>query len=775
MHNELRHLRQQAGNPSLANLETHARIEGHQVSKSAFGNLLNGQGKPRWGTVEAFVIACAHYASTRQPPLRLPPEAVDLNRWRARSDAAYSSIAAPPPDAAFVAARRDYEARLQERYRRVDLELLIPLTEQGEYPPVGLREVFVAQAARVSPPPVELPEEPLRRQAEAGELGRGDLPDGVDPDMLGSRREDQERAVRSVLQVLTEPGQQRLVLLGDPGSGKSTLARYLVLALAGESAKGPLAALAGWLPLLVELRSYAEARWRDRTFLDLIDHLHTTGGLGLPKHMLDTFLRQDGRAVVIFDGLDELFDPQLRGRIAHQIAGFADRYPTVRIVVTSRVIGLDTGEFAHARLQDLDRKQIEEFVTRWYQIACPDNPPWAARLGERLLAAVGDSAAVRELAGNPMLLTVLSIIGRRRELPRDRRKVYEYAIEVLVDHWDPSKHLRITQVDRNRPCLDHGDKLELLRRIARRMQDGPAGLAGNHIPGPDLIAEFDTYLRERYELPRDRAKFAAKAMLEQFPERNFILSRFGAGVYGFVHRAFLEYLAAADIVDRFNARDLTEDQLITEVFGRRWSDPAWQEVLLLSTGMIKARFAGQVIDRLLNLFAEDPLWLQRPGELPVYALLAVRCLGEVRMLGALTTQSHAIIETVISLLETAEAHSDRFDLTQAIEQTVLPVFTSLGAHQAGRDRYHEWYLRHVQLLATSPSVPQKIVSLAARIGAALLADSREFHELPKENEGFRTEFYVVESCVDVAEFRVPEESSNNPRALLESLQGLDHD
>ena len=42
----------------------------------------------------------------------------------------------------------------------------------------------------------------------------------------------------------------------------------------------------------------------------------------------------------------------------------------------------------------------------------------------------------------------------------------------------------------------------------------------------------------------------AVVMIEQFRHRNFILSRFGPGLYGFVHRAFLEYCCAEEIVYR---------------------------------------------------------------------------------------------------------------------------------------------------------------------------------------------------------------------------------
>ena len=52
-------------------------------------------------------------------------------------------------------------------------------------------------------------------------------------------------------------------------------------------------------------------------------------------------------------------------------------------------------------------------------------------------------------------------------------------------------------------------------------------------------------------------------MLEQFRDRNFILSRFGPGLFGFVHRALLEYCCADEIVYRLNvAQDPYLDELV---------------------------------------------------------------------------------------------------------------------------------------------------------------------------------------------------------------------
>jgi HEAT repeat protein len=644
-----------------------------------------------------------------------------------------------PPDLALAPERERYLARLLERYRRVDLEVLTPLTEQGEHPHMLLRTVFVPQHVRANPPPLELPREFWLRIAETGEVRASDLPDNLDRETIErTRKVYQERPAQPVLEVIARPAGRRIVLLGDPGAGKSTIAQYLMIALAGqlESADGALpgedavaGALAGFLPLLVELRTFASPQWHDRTFLDFIDHLHATENLGLPRSVLEPFLQQGGRALVVFDGLDEIFDPGLREQITRQIEAFAAIYPQTRVIVTSRVFGyrraiLDTAGFTHWMLQDLDSSQIEAFTATWYESSCPDNLVEAAKLRDRLLRAVQDSAAVAELAGNPMLLTILAIIGRRRELPRERRAVYDHAVSVLIEHWDATgKHLHDARVDGGMEYLSREDKLELLRLVARRMQDGPASLAGNHLPGPDLCSEFESFLHRRFQLPASRAAPAARGMLDQLRERNFILARFGAGVYGFVHRAFLEYLAADDISARFAAHEISAEE-VTQVFADRWNDPAWHEVLVLISGMIPTPFAGAAISRLLSA---DPASHIQPANIPTHLHLAIRCFGEVRKPGDIAAQGQAISRELISLLETYDANKRSYSLqslTSSLVSAAVPILTKLGPNWAGRPIYEDWYLARGQYLLPGNYDPE-LAYASARMYFALLGHGQE--------------------------------------------------
>ncbi|MFI2606599.1 NACHT domain-containing protein [Kitasatospora sp. NPDC018619] len=583
--------------------------------------------------------------------------------------------------ASMAAARAAYARRVRQTYGRLDLEVLTPLSEQGEHPAVELREVFVTPQVREDPPPVELPRELVQRLLASGEFAEEVLPGELGEPALERLRTDYlSRPTQDVLSVLAGPRGERVVLLGDPGAGKSTLARYLALTLVQE-ADGPLAPLAGLVPLVVELRQYADGQWRERTFEDFLDHRHRVAGMSLPGPELRRLLR-NGEAVVVFDGLDEIFDPGKRAATTERIAAFAARYDRARVVVTSRAVGYQRGAlggagFTHVMLQDLDPDRIAEFARRWYAIACPAAPELADRLVDRITGAVAASRPIRELAGNPLLLTILAIIGRRQSLPRDRQGVYEHAVRVLVAHWDrDTKHLDVPSKPGAADVLDFLDdreRLELLRLLARRMQEGIGGIAGNHIHAEELEAVFRDYFAQLGYLPH-QCLAAARTLRDQLRERNFILARYGSEVYGFVHRAFLEHLAAADIVQRYTVdREWTPEELLREVFARRADDPSWHEVLLLVVNQLSETDAGKVVDHLLDRRDDDSL------------VLAFQSLAEVRKIGRLDAQSDRAVDLLTKVLSGYAhiGHGDR--LTAALSMlSSVPGWT-------GRQRYLRWF------------------------------------------------------------------------------------
>lgn len=505
-----------------------------------------------------------------------------------------------------------YYEMLRKRFSVLALEGLTP-PQKEEYLQIQLRQVFVEQSVRENPPPIELPKEVWEKLSRDKEIHSDDLPSGITLDDVRQAHESYyEKPSRPVIDVLTDSRYQYTIILGDPGSGKSTLARYVMLSLIDPAGDEKLRReFNSCLPLLIELRSYAGlcADGTCTTFLEFLEYLGKTEGWSLTKAALHNHLKNDGGAVVIFDGLDEIFDPGLREQVTRQITGFCNDYSKARVIVTSRVIGyrrklLTDAGFTHFTLQDLDGKQVKTFITHWYELAMSERLDDAKERSERILKSFQDSTSIRQLAGNPMLLTIMAIIGKHQELPRERWKLYDHAASVLIQHWDVNKHLKGKSIDAE--FIGEDDKKELLRRLAYRMQSGDSGLSGNYIHRDGLQAEFEIYLIERYSQTPDRAKVIATAMIQQFRERNFILSLYGANLYGFVHRAFLEYFCAYAFVYQFEkTRELTIEQLKTEVYDKHWDDQSWHEVLRLICGMVDQKWSGDIIGHLIPKVYSD--------------------------------------------------------------------------------------------------------------------------------------------------------------------------
>lgn len=221
-------------------------------------------------------------------------------------------------------------------------------------------------------------------------------------------------------------------------------------------------------------------------------------------------------------------------------------------------------------LQDLDEQQIKDFIEKWHNLTFNDEAD-KVRKRERLQRAIDTSKAISELAGNPLLLTMMAILNRNQELPRDRPELYNQASQLLLHQWDFEAKENLVKDRRLDPeTIDYKDKQAMLRQVAYQMQASDKGLAGNLISADDLEKILTDYLKS---IGVSEARAVAKLMIQQLRTRNFILCFLGADYYAFIHRTFLEYFCAAEFVRKFEKeKTLTEDELKTEVFGKHWQD-----------------------------------------------------------------------------------------------------------------------------------------------------------------------------------------------------------
>jgi hypothetical protein len=562
-----------------------------------------------------------------------------------------------------------YRRALLQQYQKLQLHSLDPYSGRI----AKLHSVFVEQNVRESqeyaPQLLTLPKEVRRRFLEEGGADVRDVAD------LESREEHAEermrafhsQASRPVFEVAGDPSKQRLVILGDPGSGKSSLLRYLALEWAEERTGGVL--VHPKLVLLIELRDYAH--WTCHGAKSFLLYWHEGPVFHRINQLaLDEYLKSAADVELLLDGLDEIFDEDQRKWVLNDLQRFADEYSKVRIILTSRVIGYEKSQqrltelgFRHFILQDLEDDQIKTFLERWHQETFTND-----RDRQRKLAlveeAIRKTRAIRELAGNPLLLTLMAILNRQQELPRDRARLYERAAQLLMLDWK-TELLEERFPQMKQVGIGFDDKAAMLRAVALHMQTAVSGARGNIITRRDLERILLEYLTGTLLVERPRG--LADALVEQLRGQNFILCDVGNNHYAFVHRTFLEYFCAEAFVQQFEA-SLDLAYLRDQVFGPHWQDEGWHETLCLIAGIVGKKSPDHVKQIVEFLLKETDPSFQFHN-----LFLAGRCCKEMRnprILGAVSDDVRMALEGLLRFdypyfYEAWEDEAERRDSLQA--------------------------------------------------------------------------------------------------------------
>ena len=584
-----------------------------------------------------------------------------------------------------------YQEGLRERYSHLNLSSLD--TTGCAYNELKLWQVFIPQNVRqvnqIVPQVYELPKEYQRQLRESNQLNAD-----VSLEKLTEYKQVySQHPISPINEIINDKDNHRyLVILGDPGSGKSTLLQYLALDWAKST---PNDASLKPIPLLIELRTYLRNRDAGQC-KNFLKFFHDSSGIvcHLNQHQLVEQLKA-GNALVMFDGLDEVFDPGKREDVITDIHRFTNDYPDVRVIVTSRVIGykpqrLRDAQFYHFMLQDLEADQIQDFITRWHDLTFTDKAD-KQRKRERLQRAINTSKAIRELAGNPLLLTMMAILNRNQELPRDRPELYNQASRVLLHQWDVERAL-VEHQQLEIKTLDYKDKQAMLRRVAYQMQAAEKGLAGNLIAADELEGILTDYLKT---LDINNSRAVARVMIKQLWERNFILCFMGADYYAFVHRTFLEYFCAWEYVWQFEKeRSLSLEELKTEVFGKHWWNPYWDEVLCLIIGMIQPQFAGHVIEYLIEPPDADE-WHTDSSHL----FFAARCISEVRNRVDIKETSDKLLDRLKSLTDDPDYPMEKEEAIRVIATIWKDAPETLNLLKAIAQSERYCYHDYTQLIA----------------------------------------------------------------------------
>jgi NACHT domain len=359
-----------------------------------------------------------------------------------------------------------------------------------------------------------------------------------------------------------------LALVGQPGSGKSTLLAHA----ARRSARIAVPGRQGRrrVPILLALREVAASIVADPA-ISLPDVVRAAVGDAAGKEPGGWWDRQlsRGRCLVLLDGLDEIARDEDRLAIADWVQRQITAYPGDHFVVTSRSFGLPGPLTAQADVlvvRPFTAEQIQLFLDRWclaaerHATGASDRTARrAVRLRARESAArlsflLQEHPALRDLATNPLLLTMIATAHRYRgALPGSRADLYGEICQVLLSRRSQAKDLP--------QLLSWPAKQTLLSALAyQMMRDHVTDLPA------DRVLEILGSQLERFS-----ASVTGEAFLDDM-SGNGLFVEATAGRYAFSHLTFQEYLAARHV-------SATPD--LVKSLADNVSDPWWHETILL--------------------------------------------------------------------------------------------------------------------------------------------------------------------------------------------------
>lgn len=390
----------------------------------------------------------------------------------------------------------------------------------------------------------------------------------VSPKFVKNRKEDTEEpkilTMQDFLSVI-----YRAVLLGNPGAGKSTFTFKLCHDLAAHYSER-IFAKRQLTPILVVLRDYgAEKKAHNCSILQFIETMSNSKYQIKSPPCAFEYLMLNGRAVVIFDGLDELLDTSYRQEISCDIESFCTLYPSVPALVTSREVGYEQAPLSEKRfevfhLAPFEEEQVKEYVKKWY-VADPDLT--TKQQIQKANAFLQESRNIPELRSNPLMLALLCNIYRGENyIPKNRPDVYEKCAVMLFERWDKSRGIHV-------PLPFEAHFRPAVMFLANWIYSNES-LQGGVIER-SLIAKATDYLCPRRFEDRDEAEKAAREFIEICRGRTWVFTDIGTTkdgerLYQFTHRTFLEYFNAVHLVRTYATPDDLGAFLLPKIARREW-------------------------------------------------------------------------------------------------------------------------------------------------------------------------------------------------------------
>lgn len=411
----------------------------------------------------------------------------------------------------------------------------------------------------------------------------------------------------------------RTVILGCPGAGKTTLLQHIAVVAAEGKFVGSN------IPVFIRLPEFASALEKDSdlNFVDwIVARAQNAECPGLGAELYKALKSRQSSVLFLLDGLDEVPSDGLRRKVIAATSGFVRRYVGNRFALASRTVGFDESPweelgFSTIRLIEYGDEQLRATVEKWAAVLAPRAGETPKNIAAELNEAICGNPRVRQIASNPLVLTILIFLCRSRgyALPRRRVDLYQKVTEVFLESWEASKRKSIGYSETRSIDLDTRELNWLIADLALAMQRAGIVTAKRWW----LADHIQEMLCRRIGFTEIEAKEKTDAILRFISHRTGMLEERANDLFAFSHRTLQEYFAAIGLIEE---AELNESRGLADLVRQFVYHPEWKEVIRL----VAAQISPHRAEELIRVMLDDPEPIGRL--LHRGPILALHCLSD---------------------------------------------------------------------------------------------------------------------------------------------------
>lgn len=372
---------------------------------------------------------------------------------------------------------------------------------------------------------------------------------------------------------------------GEAGSGKTTFLQWVAICSAKNDYE-EVENIRNTIPIVISLRN---AEW-PLNLQGTIRKFSSNLGYTCPDGWLDNALKEK-RVIVLIDGLDEVEESK-RDETYDFIEELVECNSGIKVLITARnsVDDTMTCDVLHCELQPMRISNIKKFVNYWHRAVLRtdaiEDDDKISKLQKELVQKIVRTPSIKALAKNPLLCAMICALNYVNDeyLPENKMELYSKCCEMLIDARDNQRKI-VSSGYEELTSLDYSKKYRILEALAYWMLKNE-NVSKNKI---DVIDFIDKLLKNINILP-EGSKCDAKRVLEYLVERSGIIREVEKGCIDFVHKTFMEFMAAKAI-----CRECDFENLVREA-----CNVNWKETIVMCFSEMNERQVGSVLELMVE-------------------------------------------------------------------------------------------------------------------------------------------------------------------------------